>query len=140
MKCYAYKTAEGKVKLIHAKNNVEERISAIDPTATFLGELSSESPSRSFRNSWKEQDGSVVVDMVSAKEAKMQKIRSKRDELLKESDAIWVEIASKDEAQADIQAYKQALRDMTAAEQTAVDAITTAEALEAYEPTYPTKP
>ena len=70
----------------------------------------------------------------------MTEIRAKRDELLAESDAMWVEVASKDEAQADIQAYKQDLRDMTTTEQAAVDAISDVDELEAHEATYPTKP
>lgn len=141
MKRHFYKTSDGSVHVLHANNNAEDRVYTIDPTAVYIGEVAdADMPSREYRDCWVESEGSIVVDLTAAKEKKVEEIRKVRDQLLTESDAIWVEIASKDEAQAGIQTYKQELRDMMPGEEATIAAISDVESLTAYTPTFPTKP
>ena len=108
-----------------------------DGPYTLLNQIDSETnpePSRKWRNSWKDGgSGDLEVDLTAARAEKMTEIRAKRDLWLKQSDASWVEESSKGTATTDIESDKTALRDMTDDAQTAVEAETHGDDLEAYD-------
>jgi len=84
-----------------------------------------------FRSAWKENSGSVVVDMDLAKEIHKDNIRTVRKPLLERKDADYMKaLESADTAtQATVSAEKQSLRDATSDPD--IDAATTPEELKA---------
>lgn len=106
-----------------------------DGPYTLLNEITNINPQPIFykwRSSWKDNgSGDIEVDMTKAGAHKMAEIRSKRDDMLKQSDAIYIEELSKAVSTTDIEADKAALRDMTTQAQIDVDAESDPDALEA---------
>lgn len=89
------------------------------------------------RAAWHQNGASTpVFDMVRARPIKTEQIRKERDRRLEETD---IEVLQRDGGPipAPLVARRQALRDMPATVQTDLDAVTTPEALEAYEPAWP---
>lgn len=94
---------------------------------------------RAFRDAWRDNGTKVVHDMAKARAIKTGHIRAERDKRLPVED---IELMKATEAgdtpKADaIKAKKQKLRDMPATIQPDLGAITTPEALEAFEPAWP---
>ncbi|MDH4225605.1 MAG: phage tail assembly chaperone [Deltaproteobacteria bacterium] len=93
--------------------------------------------SRRFRNAWREAGGKPRVDMVLAREQRMGEIRQKRNNLLRESDGLLA-VAREMDASRKVEgllAIRQGLRDIP--QKTNLEHLTTPEALENFEPDWP---
>ena len=92
-----------------------------------------------FKASRRWDGAAVFVDMVEARKTKTDRIRVERDRRLAQEDIESLKaIEEKDAArQAAVAVRKQALRDLPETIQPELDAIADAEALHAYEPTWP---
>ena len=102
----------------------------------------SELPSRRFRNAWRQVANAVGVDLPLARAQLLKELRARRNAILAQSDGQKIkldEIGTDEERQA-YRTYRQALRDLPATVQAQVDAITTAQELESYEPQLPQEP
>lgn len=106
--------------------------------AELVGEMSKNEdgsykyPDKYFRNCWRVSGGgSVSVNTSLARTQRMNEIRAKRDELLKKSDAKYMELLSKGSDLTDIQALKQSLRDVP--QNTDLSAISDLEELKAHD-------
>ena len=91
---------------------------------------------RYFRAAWRWKTTKVSVDMPTARSIKVDEIRLVRDARLVATD---IEVSKLDGATipAPLKDKRKALRDLPATVQPDLDAITTPEALEAYEPAWP---
>ena len=92
-----------------------------------------------FRTAWKREVGKIDVDMPKARSIKTGMIRLERDKRLAVLDLDYMradEAGDTGEKQR-IAARKQKLRGLPAAIQSDLEAITTPEALEAWQPTWP---
>lgn len=92
-----------------------------------------------FRNAWRLKDDEVQINIPAAREIKMDAIRTERDKRLDETDAEHLrlsEIGTELEKQT-IRDKRQALRDLPADAQNAVDALNDPDDLEDYQPSWP---
>ena len=91
---------------------------------------------RNFRNAWRDEGAMVTVDMIKARAIHLDRLRDLRVPVLARLDVAWsMAAAKKDSMSADqIEAKRQALRDMPQTIQTQLDAATTPDALMAIEP------
>ena len=71
-------------------------------------------PLSKFFDAWKDNgNGTVGIDLPTARQIKLDEIRAKRDAMLKKTDERFVEELSKAADTSSIEADKQALRDIT---------------------------
>ena len=118
---------------IAAKLNLPDAIRLLEVLVSELPQ------SRRFRNMWRESGGAIAVDMPLARTQRMSEIREERDGKLIEADGPTTrEMEQSGTDYTAWKVYKQALRDLPAA--TDLSKITTPEALEAFNPTWPTPP
>lgn len=95
---------------------------------------------RRFRNAWTVQAGVLTYDMTKARALRMTEIRRARDARLAASDGPMLRVQEQDKAPeiAALKAYRQALRDVP--QTTDLSSLTTPDALDAFEPVWPTEP
>lgn len=102
--------------------------------------LFEELPTVHFHNCWRDDGtGKVVVDMPLARTQRLREIRTERDRRFAPLDNEWMKATgqgNKAEAEA-LEAKRQALRDIP--QNIDLEAVTTPEALEAFEPNWPEK-
>ena len=133
MKLSAIKKADGKIWLAHG-----DASRAMEAGDTLI-ELPSDwvQPNPKYCDCWAEASGEIVIDLAKAKTQKSEEVRQERNRRLTETDAEWVKLSSMGTNLAAITTKKQALRDVPETCQSAIDACTSTEALEAYQPTWP---
>lgn len=96
----------------------------------------------SLRNCWRWQGGQVRTDLGLARQTYVRILRAERARRLKESDgerARLEEVGTAQQRQA-LATYRQQLRDLPATVQADLAALTTPDALAAYQPPWPTPP
>jgi hypothetical protein len=132
MKLSAIKKADGKIWLAHGDTSfgLEAGDSIVELPADWVQPCSKV-------ECMKEDGGEIVADLVLVRAAKMEDIRAERDKRLVESDADYVKDLSMSVSLAAVNALKQDLRDLPAAAQSAVNALSSAAEIESYEPTWP---
>jgi hypothetical protein len=145
MKRFIFKRPDGKITVFIGMPGVPDEkvkthaLRALPKGTVFVREIDeAELPSgRTFRSQWRDDGQGVIVDMPLAREAKMAAIRAKRNKLLVESDGKMMGAQEKgDAAKANtLKTKRQQLRDIP--QNVDLDAIATPEALEAFEPTWP---
>ncbi len=99
-------------------------------------------PSRAFRSCWRFNSGAVQINVNLARTQKINEIRAERNLRITESDKLilkYIDVGTAQQ-QADIRAYRQALRDLPTTVQTELAALTTPAQLAAYVPTWPADP
>ena len=103
---------------------------------TFTDCVSSDLPTRRFRNSWKPSGISAEVDLVKAKVQVFVELRRSRDKELAITDGSMAKENEQGNAssQATVKQYRQKLRDLPATAQTNIDAIANAAILESEYP------
>jgi len=160
MKAYAIKLlADNSIQIIQCKGDPEQFMpfhieksgagTEEDPIietkvldAELIGELPKDEetgkyiyPDRYFRKSWRKSGASSIsVNLAVARSEKMDKLRAKRDELLKATDEEYVKLLSQGADLTAIQTRKQELRDMPDTRQAELDAISDIEELKNYVP------
>ena len=100
-------------------------------------------PTRRFRSAWRQAGtGPPTVEMPLARRQRMDEVRTERASKLLKSDVDYLRAqeAANLTLQTRLKDYRQKLRDLPAVEQPNVDAITTPDALAAWEPTWPIDP
>lgn len=123
-------------------NAVAAHALAVDPSLAECARLpdvyAAELPSRRFRNCWRHTD-KVTVDVPLARGQLLAEVRVERNAKLDATDkeaARLADVGTKQEQDA-LKAKRQALRDLPAVVTSELDSLNTAEALEAYRPTWP---
>ena len=102
-----------------------------------------ELPTRRFRNAWRQNpDGSIREDLPECRLQRLVDLRVDRDRRLGASDAKMLKATEQGTAQeqTDWKAYRQTLRGLTATIQTDLQALATADLIEAYTPASPVEP
>lgn len=114
-------------------------VPAQNPGATARAEDVSFPANKTFREAWVRRAGAIEVDMPKARVIVTERLRPERDKRLTVLDIDYMRADETGDALEKIRitARKQKLRDLPAAIQSALDAIDTPEALEAWEPTWP---
>lgn len=135
MNRYAYEKADGSVGVINAKAGVDPH-EFLPEGATLMNQISELNPlpDVAHKEAWIDDGiGNVTVDLVKAREAKVNEIRAKRDKMLRNHDSQWI-IAMKDSADmTDLNADRTTLKDLPASAQTALDALTDLDAIRDYD-------
>lgn len=97
--------------------------------------------SRRFRNQWRHVGTAVAPDVPLCRTQRIGEIRTERDTRLAASDGAMAGAQEQNTALVvPLKVYRQALRDLPVLVTAAMDALSTAEALEAYEPIWPAAP
>jgi len=96
--------------------------------------------SRKFRNQWRWDGSKIEPDLPLCREQVMAEVRAERNAKLSDTDGEAVRNQERGQPDQALKDYRQALRDLPATVQAQVDALNTAVSLEAYTPTWPTKP
>ena len=132
-KTAAKRDSDGHVIIVQTNGDVQGILDQMpDGPYTLMNEVSELTANRKYRDHWRDDgNGDIAVDMTLARAAKMEEIRAKRDAMLEKSDKLYIEQLTKGQDTSDVEADKNALRDMTVAAQVVVDAEDDADALEA---------
>lgn len=110
------------------------RLSPMDATAL--------PATRRWRNQWRHAAGVIAPSVPLCRATRLAEVRAERNARLLASDGEQMKVneGGTGQQQADWRAYRQALRDLPAAVQTELAALTTADQVAAYSPTWPTAP
>jgi len=155
MKQWAVKKTDNSIYTFQCEGSPDDFLQ--DPTDTLLNEItdSNPMPSKSQRAAWKDDgSGDIEVDLTLAKADKKTSCKDERDVKIKNWDEVEQEYTSKisrgtrlsEDVSAEqtnldaIEDYKHNLRELGATIDTEVDAETTVEDVDDYEPTWPTEP
>ena len=136
MKHIAYKRPDGGVNIVCPHPDVpldDVMAKDVPPDATDVQVLDT-LPTRLYRDAWTMVGGKVTHDMAKARGLKMAEIRRGRDAVLAATDGAYMRAVEQDNTAdiAKLKAQRQRLRDLPATVN--LDAITTVEALKAFEP------
>lgn len=96
-------------------------------------------PSRAYRDAWRLTGGRVVHDMVAARSMKLDELRAERDKRLSATDGAFLRAQEQgDTAELDrLKSVRQNLRDLPANVSPEINGIQDADALKAWEPSWP---
>lgn len=138
-------TKGGVARIMSAIDSISDPMDAIakwhpddraEVTATRRIESADIPPQATLKDAWRDTGSAIRVDMPVARTLVTARVRTERDRRLAETDK---EVLTLDGEAIPglLKAKRQALRDLPISVQADLDAITTPEALEAYEPAWP---
>lgn len=134
---WAIERQDQSIYIIHCSHGVNPSQWMEDSDNDVLvGEVTVDNPTPDItqRAAWRDDGaGGLTVDLPAARVSKLDEIRAKRDDMLKQSDAKWIEETSKGASVTNIEADKTALRNLPASAQTALDALATSSEIADYD-------